>query len=115
MLLSIEYAYAYESNDERLFVTSEIQCKACPVGGVCVDRTKGCGLRATPFACPLVGQWERDKTAGEVRLLSCPKGYKLMNSTGHDNLECQKCKSIAVTHAKQTMESPTWEHLMYYC
>ena len=75
--------------NENLKRTQPGYCKACPAGAECKDRS--CGLRKSPFACKLVGEWILDAASSEYRLMSCPTGFKLLNSSGHDNQECQKC------------------------
>jgi len=69
----------------------QLQCNTCPIGAECSDRALGCGLRTPDFVCELMGTWIRDKETDKFRLTRCPVGYKLENSTGHDNLACIKC------------------------
>jgi hypothetical protein len=75
--------------DETLERTLPAYCRACPKGGQCKDRS--CGLRKTPFTCKLVGEWVLDIASSEYHLVACPTGSKLLNSSGHDNQECQQC------------------------
>jgi len=67
------------------------KCEQCPKGGECVDRKLGCGLRTSPPACSIVGDWVRDVSSNRFVLVGCPIGYKLENASGHDNFECQQC------------------------
>jgi len=57
-----------------------VECKTCPLGAECTDRTKGCGLRS-PRPCTLVGDWVQEGTS-PFRLMGCPTGYKLSNASG---------------------------------
>jgi len=77
---------------ERLYASTSgntLVCLNCPAGATCPDLS--CSLRTSPFACKIFGEWVRDISSDEFRLLSCPIGYKLDNSTGHDNYACKKC------------------------
>ena len=77
---------------ERLYASTSgntFACLNCPAGATCPDFS--CSLRTSPFACNIFGEWARDISSDEFRLLSCPIGYKLDNSTGHDNHACKKC------------------------
>ena len=75
-------------------------CQVCPRGalcpdgsGICIFETRSQLRSECPHAPPLlVGQWENDETSGIWKLVSCPLGSLLINSTAQAS-QCRTCET----------------------
>lgn len=73
---------------------NSFSCKSCPYGAQC----NGSALRTVDSLDYIGARWEANEV-GELWIVGCPTGHRMMNHTGYENQRCEPCLEGDYVHA----------------